>query len=75
MVGSSMSDDETRLANNRLKIGFTLLVGASAALVAAQAGATLVQGALALLCGLVIGGLLTWYMSRWAREFTAVNRR
>ncbi|MFC7128160.1 hypothetical protein [Haloferax chudinovii] len=75
MVGSSMSDEETRLANNRLKIGFTLLVGVSAALVAVQAGGTLLQGALALLAGLVIGGLLTWYLGRWAREFTAVNRR
>ncbi|ADE02610.1 MULTISPECIES: hypothetical protein [Haloferax] len=75
MVGSSMSDEETRLANNRLKIGFILLVGASAALVAVQAGATLVQAAVALLCGVVIGGLLTWYLRRWSREFTAVNRR
>ncbi|WP_424006180.1 hypothetical protein [Haloferax denitrificans] len=75
MVGSSMSDEETRLANNRLKIGFTLLVGVSAALVAMQAGATLLQGAIALVAGLVIGGLLTWYLKRWSREFTAVNRR
>ncbi|EMA04799.1 hypothetical protein [Haloferax denitrificans] len=75
MVGSSMSDEETRLANNRLKIGFTLLVGVSAALVAVQAGATLPQSAIALVAGLVIGGLLTWYLKRWSREFTAVNRR
>ncbi|MCO8267117.1 hypothetical protein ACOZ4B_05435 [Haloferax prahovense] len=75
MVGSSMSDEETRLANNRIKIGFVLLVGASAGLVAVQAGATLVQGAIALLAGLAVGGLLTWYLGRWAQEFTAVNRR
>ncbi|ELZ99276.1 hypothetical protein [Haloferax sulfurifontis] len=75
MVGSSMSDEETRLANNRLKIGFILLVGVSAALVAVQAGATLLQSAIALVAGLVIGGLLTWYLKRWSREFTAVNRR
>ncbi|ELZ66820.1 hypothetical protein C5B91_11395 [Haloferax sp. Atlit-10N] len=75
MVGSSMSDEETRLANNRIKIGFVLLVGVSAGLVAVQAGATLVQSAIALLAGLAVGGVLTWYLGRWAKEFTAVNRR
>ncbi|AKU08769.1 MULTISPECIES: hypothetical protein [Haloferax] len=75
MVGSSMSDEETRLANNRIKIGFVLLVGVSAGLVAVQAGATLVQSAIALLAGVAVGGVLTWYLGRWAKEFTAVNRR
>ncbi|AHZ23817.1 hypothetical protein E6P09_12880 [Haloferax mediterranei ATCC 33500] len=75
MVGPSLSDDETKLANSRLKLGFILLIGVSATLIAVQAGATLLQTGLALIGGLLVGVLLTRYLSKWSREFTEVNRR
>ncbi|ELZ78596.1 hypothetical protein [Haloferax larsenii] len=75
MVGPSLSDDETRLANNRLKLGLIALVGVSSGLIAVTADATLVQAGLATIAGLVVGWLLTRYMAQWGREFTDVNRR
>ncbi|ELZ83078.1 hypothetical protein C453_13771 [Haloferax elongans ATCC BAA-1513] len=75
MVGPSLSDEETRLANNRLKLGLIALVGVSSGLIAVTADATLVQAGLATIAGLVVGWLLTRYMAQWGREFTDVNRR
>ncbi|ELZ94197.1 hypothetical protein C440_11268 [Haloferax mucosum ATCC BAA-1512] len=75
MVGPSLSDDETELASNRLRAFFILLIGFSAALIAVQAGATLLQTGIVLVVGVVLGALLMWYLSRWSREFTEVNRR
>ncbi|WP_396612266.1 hypothetical protein ACH9L7_02985 [Haloferax sp. S1W] len=75
MVGPSLSDDETRLANSRIKLGFIALISISSGLIAVTADATLVQAGIAALAGLVVGWLLTKYIAQWGREFTEVNRR
>ena len=75
MVGPSLSDDETRIANNRLKIGFVLLVGGSGGLVAVTAGATLPQIVVAFAGGTILGIALVVFLSYWGREFVDVNRR
>jgi hypothetical protein len=75
MVGPSMSDDETRVANTRLRVGFVLLVGVSGALVALTAGATVLQIAFAFVGGSVLGLVLLWFLSLWGREMVSVNRR
>lgn len=64
MVGPSFSDDERERSIRRFKIGFALLVAASSGLVAHQAGGdtTTIAGALA--GGLVLGVVLTWFVSR-----------
>jgi uncharacterized membrane protein (DUF485 family) len=69
MVGPSLTDDERRLANNRLKLGFVLLVGFSSGLVALQAGGTTVQLAVAVVGGLILGVVLLYFVVRAAREF------
>ncbi|KAB1188110.1 MULTISPECIES: hypothetical protein [Haloferax] len=75
MVGPSLSDDEMRLASSRLRIGFVLLVGVSAGLIAVTADATLPQVGLAFAGGTVLGIALMVFLSYWGREFTNVNRR
>lgn len=76
MVGPSITDDERRDANNRLQVGFVLLVGISAGLVATQAGASLVQIAVAVAGGLLLGGALLLWLRRWSAQFRRdTNRR
>ena len=68
MVGPSISEDDRRVASRRLKAGFVLLVGASAALVSYQAGASLTQAAVAVVAALVVGVALLWFVLRLLRE-------
>lgn len=76
MVGPSITDDERRIANNRLQIGFVVLIGGSGGLVALQAGASTLQVVAAVLGGLVLGGVLLIWLRRWSAEFRAeTNRR
>jgi undecaprenyl pyrophosphate phosphatase UppP len=76
MVGPSITDDERRDANNRLQVGFVLLVGVSAGLVATQAGASLLQTAAAVVGGLLLGGVLLLWLRRWSAQFRReTNRR
>ena len=68
MVGPSLSDDELRAASLRLRVFFVLLVGFSAGLVAFSGGATLVQTGVAALAGLVVGGVLLWFLVRMGQQ-------
>jgi hypothetical protein len=69
MVGPSFTDDERRLANTRLKVGFVLLVGFSSGLVALQAGGTTTQLAGAVVGGILLGVVLLYFVLKTAREF------
>ncbi|WP_411963827.1 hypothetical protein [Haloferax sp. YSMS24] len=75
MVGPSLSDDESRIASMRLKIGFVLLVGVSAGFVALAADATLQQVGYAFVGGTAVGIALMAFLTYWGREFVSVNRR
>jgi pimeloyl-ACP methyl ester carboxylesterase len=76
MVGPSITDDERRLANRRLQLGFVLLVGVSGGLVALQAGASTPQIGVAVVGGLVLGGVLLLWLRRWSAQFRReTNRR
>ena len=75
MVGPSITDDERRDANNKLQIGFVLLVGISSGLVATQAGASLVQTVVIVAGGLVLGGLLLLWLRRWSAQFRRETSR
>jgi hypothetical protein len=76
MVGPSITDDERRVANLRLQIGFVVLVGLSGGLVALQAGASTLQVGLAVVGALVLGGLLLLWLRRWSAQFRReTNRR
>ena len=76
MVGPSITDDERRDANNKLQLGFVLLVGISGGLVATQAGASLLQTAVAVAGGLILGGVLLLWLRRWSAQFRReTNRR
>ncbi|AUV82181.1 hypothetical protein C2R22_11415 [Salinigranum rubrum] len=76
MVGPSITDDERRVANTRLQVGFVVLVGISAGLVAIQGGATPLQIGAAVVAGLVLGGVLLYWLRRWSAQFRReTNRR
>ena len=76
MVGPSITDDERRLANRRLQFGFVVLVGVSGGLVALQAGASTPQIGVAVVGGLVLGGVLLLWLRRWSAQFRReTNRR
>lgn len=63
MVGSSMSDAERRAWNRVIGVGFVIVVGGSAALIAFANGAAL-SWALAIgVLGLLTGLGLVWYLS------------
>lgn len=66
MVGPSLSTEEQREASLRLKAAIVALVGASAGLMALQARASLVQTALFVVGGLVLGWFLVAYLVRIA---------
>ncbi|WP_227374185.1 hypothetical protein [Haladaptatus halobius] len=61
MVGPISSEERTA-AMSRLKAAIVLLVGSSGGLIALHAGASAVGMAVAVLSGLVVGGLLVWYL-------------
>jgi hypothetical protein len=76
MVGPSITDDERDLANRRLQVGFVVLVGLSGGLVALQAGASSLQVGVAVVGGLVLGGVLLLWLRRWSAQFRReTNRR
>ncbi|WP_318569225.1 hypothetical protein [Salinigranum marinum] len=76
MVGPSITDDERRLANRRLQLGFVVLVGVSAGLVALQAGASTLQVGIAAVAGFGLGGALLLWLRRWSAQFRReTNRR
>nr|WP_152043376.1 hypothetical protein [Salinigranum salinum] len=75
MVGPSITDDERRVANLRLQIGFVVLVGLSGGLVALQVGASTPQVGLAVVGALVLGGLLLLWLRRWSAEFRRETNR
>ncbi|MFB9806218.1 hypothetical protein ACFFQF_13380 [Haladaptatus pallidirubidus] len=58
-----MSSEDRSSAMVRLKIAIVLLVGASGGLIAFQSGANTVGMIVATLSGLLLGALLTWYLS------------
>ncbi|WP_458188498.1 hypothetical protein [Haladaptatus sp. NG-WS-4] len=61
MVGP-ISREERTDAMNRLKAALVLLVGASGGLIALYGDASVVEMVVAVLSGLVVGGLLVWYL-------------
>lgn len=75
MVGPSISNDD-RLRTTRLfKVGFTLLVGLSGALVAFQGDAGIEIIGIAFVVGLAIGGVLTWFVARNLRAIQPEGMR
>lgn len=62
MVGP-VSREERSAAMTRLKIGIVLLVGASGGLIALHGGASPPVLVAAIVGGLVVGALLTWYLT------------
>lgn len=75
MVGPSLSDDERKRANTRLRLGFVLLVGASGGLIAFQSGASLPQIAVGVGGGLAVGLALLYLLLRWSAELFQHRRR
>jgi uncharacterized membrane protein YgcG len=61
MVGP-ISQGERDAFNRKLQVGVAVLVAGSMALVALGAGATLVQTALAAVVGVLVGGVISWYI-------------
>ncbi|MFH5799235.1 hypothetical protein [Haladaptatus sp. CMAA 1911] len=62
MVGP-ISQEERSAAMTRLKIGVVLLVGASGGLIALHGGGGPVVLVAAVVGGLIVGTLLTWYLT------------
>ena len=61
MVGP-MSDEDKAAAMNRLKVGVVLLVGASAGLITLSGGGSLLEVAVGVVAGLVVGAVLMAYL-------------
>jgi hypothetical protein len=61
MVGP-ISQGERDAFNRKLQVGVAVLVAGSTALVALGAGATLGQAALAAVAGVLVGGVISWYI-------------
>ncbi|WP_231182708.1 hypothetical protein [Haladaptatus sp. DYF46] len=66
MVGP-ISQEERSAAMTRLKIAIVLLVGASGGLIALHGGGGPAALVAATAGGLVVGALLTWYLTRIVR--------
>ena len=63
MVGP-IERSERRVSTIVLGVGFTLLIGVSAGAMALQSRASLGEIAIVLTAGMVVGGVLTWYLHR-----------
>ncbi len=63
MMVAPMSREDRSSAMSRLKIAIVLLVGASGGLIAFQSGANTVGMLAATVSGLLLGVLLTWYLT------------
>ena len=61
MVGPVSSDDRDRTAL-RIKVVFSLVIGASAGLITLQGDVPLLVTGLVALLGTVVGALLTWFV-------------
>lgn len=70
MVGPSITEEERKATNTRLKLGLVLLIGASGGLVSLQVDPTPVQIAMAVGASLLVGAALTWFVVRTLREFS-----
>lgn len=68
MVGSSVSPEDRSRAALLFKTGFTLLVGLSAGLVSTQADASTEFTLAAVLVGIVVGAVMTWFVAREIRR-------
>ncbi|WP_435147044.1 hypothetical protein [Halobaculum sp. P14] len=75
MVGPSLSDDEQRDANRRIKALSVLFVGGSTGLVAFQAGGSATEIAASVAVGLVAGLFLLWFTLRTLGELTPDRSR
>lgn len=75
MVGPSITDDERDLANQRLQIGFVLLVGLSGGLVALQTGGSPLQIGAIVAASVVLGLLLLLWLRRWSAQFRRRTNR
>lgn len=75
MSGPSTTEAEREALSRRLQVGFVVLVAASGALVAVQAGADPVLIGVGGLAGGIVGAVLAWYL--WAIGAGALrgNRR
>jgi len=69
MVGP-MTDEERESGNLKLRIGFVLTVALSAVGITLQTGPSTEQLAGAAVGGLVVGVVLSWYVTRTLREFS-----
>ncbi|RJX43991.1 hypothetical protein DM826_04755 [Halonotius aquaticus] len=74
MVGSSLTDDERKTANTRLKVGFVVLVAASMGLMALQVDPTPLQLAVVIAVGLVVGVGLLWFVLRNLADYRSSLR-
>ncbi|WP_245799975.1 hypothetical protein [Haladaptatus litoreus] len=63
MMVTPMSREDRSSAMSRLKIAIVLLVGVSGGLIAFQSGADTVGMLAATVSGLLLGVLLTWYLT------------
>ena len=54
----------TPTSTHNLKIGFVVLVGASAGLMALQTGASMLEVSAVAVIGFGLGSVLLWYLSR-----------
>lgn len=70
MVDSTISDGQRKSFRRRLLGGFVLLVGASGGMVAVQARGSATEIVTAVAVGLILGGLLAWYLTRVTREYS-----
>lgn len=62
MVGPSITDEERRRFLVRLRVGFSLFVGGSMALVGLYGDAGLEVTAMALVGGTAVGAVLAWFV-------------
>jgi len=74
-VVGPMSETERDAGNRKIKVGFLVLVAVSPPLIALQWNPTPLQLLAALGGGVLLGGLLVWYLGRLADEFTGGSRR
>lgn len=64
MVGPSFSEDQRTRRAQLLKVGLTLLVGVSGAIVAFHAGGGWEFVGASFVGGLLLGAVLTWFVAR-----------
>jgi hypothetical protein len=70
MVDSTISEGQRESFRRRLLGGFVLLVGASGGMVAVQASGSATEIITAVVVGLILGGLLAWYLIRVTRQYS-----